>query len=66
MEEFWPEWELDAAQSSTTLYISDAITECFSDDKKCPAHEEMQILGSRLYNRKSSKIFFKKYNEGTR
>lgn len=37
MEEFWPEWELYAAQSFTTLYISDAIREGFSDDKKCTA-----------------------------
>lgn len=37
MEEFWPEWELDAAQSFATLYISDAITEGFSDNKKYTA-----------------------------
>lgn len=37
MEECWPEWESDAAWSFTTLYISDAITEGFSDDKKCTA-----------------------------
>lgn len=60
MEEFWPEWELDAAQSFTTLYISDAIAEHFSDDKKMyGTHEEMQILDSRLYNRKSAKFFEK-------
>lgn len=60
MEEFWPQWELYAAQSFTTLYISDAIREGFSDDKKMYSrHEEMQILDSRLYYRKSPRFFEK-------
>lgn len=37
MEECWPEWQSGAAQSFTTLYISDTITEGFFDDKKCTA-----------------------------
>lgn len=36
-EKFWPEWELHAAQSFTTLYARDAIREGFSDDKQCTA-----------------------------
>jgi len=32
MEEFWPEWELHAAESLTIVYVRDAIREDFSDD----------------------------------
>lgn len=44
MEEFWPEWELNAARIFTTLPISDATTEGFSDDKNMYSRHEEAVL----------------------